>query len=196
MSAKYSALSRAQLSFEYLHTNSTTHEFLFGALAELLDNSRDAAATKINIYTVKREDLRGNCMICFLDDGDGMEPDEIASVMKFGSSCKKSGESNMIGQYGNGLKSGSMRIGKDFVLFTKKESTMSCLCLSRTFHESEALNEVIVPMPSWNRQTRLPLSSTDEERAKHSLVSDFTVLRVNILFFLIFTFCPFNFTYI
>lgn len=172
MSAKYSALSRAQLSFEYLHTNSTTHEFLFGALAELLDNSRDAAATKINIFTVKREDLRGNCMICFLDDGDGMEPDEIASVMKFGSSCKKSGESNMIGQYGNGLKSGSMRIGKDFVLFTKKESTMSCLCLSRTFHESEALNEVIVPMPSWNRQTRLPLSSTDEERAKHSLELD------------------------
>jgi len=34
-----------------LHTNSTTHEFLFGALAELVDNSRDAGATKMNIYT-------------------------------------------------------------------------------------------------------------------------------------------------
>ena len=110
-------------------------------------------------------------MLCFLDDGDGMEPDEVSSVMRFGSSCKKSGESNMIGQYGNGLKSGSMRIGKDFVLFTKKENTMSCLMLSRTFHETENLNEVIVPMPSWNRQTRLPLPAHDDDREKHSIVS-------------------------
>lgn len=110
-------------------------------------------------------------MLCFLDDGDGMEPEEISSVMRFGSSCKKSGESNMIGQYGNGLKSGSMRIGKDFVLFSKKENTMSCLMLSRTFHETENLNEVIVPMPSWNRQTRLPLPGLDEDREKHSIVS-------------------------
>ena len=109
-------------------------------------------------------------MLCFLDDGDGMEPDEVSSVMRFGSSCKKSGESNMIGQYGNGLKSGSMRIGKDFVLFTKKENSMSCLMLSRTFHETENLTEVIVPMPSWNRQTRLPLPAHDDDREKHSIV--------------------------
>ena len=29
----------------------TTHEFLFGALAEIVDNARDAKATKISIYT-------------------------------------------------------------------------------------------------------------------------------------------------
>lgn len=46
----YSSLNRAQLTFEYLHTNSTTHEFLFGALAELVDNARDADATRIDIY--------------------------------------------------------------------------------------------------------------------------------------------------
>lgn len=141
-----------------------------------MDNSRDAAATKVNIYTVAREDLRGGCTLNILDDGDGMDPDEVSSVMRFGSSCKKSGESNMIGQYGNGLKSGSMRIGKDFVLFTKKESTMSCLMLSRTFHETENLNEVIVPMPSWNRQTRLPLPQNDEDRDKHSIVSCLSLL--------------------
>ncbi|VDN11373.1 unnamed protein product [Dibothriocephalus latus] len=51
----YSQLSRAQLSFDYLHTNSTTHEFLFGAVAELIDNSRDAGATELDIYTSKRQ---------------------------------------------------------------------------------------------------------------------------------------------
>ena len=42
------------------------------------------------------------------------------------------------------LLSGSMRIGKDFILFTKKENTLSCLFLSRTFHEEEGLDEVRV----------------------------------------------------
>lgn len=35
-----------------------------------------------------------------------------------------------------------MRIGKDFILFTKKEETMTCLFLSRTFHEEEGIDEV------------------------------------------------------
>lgn len=35
-----------------------------------------------------------------------------------------------------------MRIGKDFILFTKKDNTLSCLFLSRTFHEEEGLDEV------------------------------------------------------
>lgn len=39
---------------------------------------------------------------------------------------------------------GSMRIGKDFILFTKKENKMTCLFLSRTFHEEEAIDEVSV----------------------------------------------------
>lgn len=38
--------------------------------------------------------------------------------------------------------SGSMRIGKDFILFTKKGNTLTCLFLSRTFHEEEGLDEV------------------------------------------------------
>lgn len=35
-----------------------------------------------------------------------------------------------------------MRIGKDFILFTKKNDTLTCLFLSRTFHEEEGLDEV------------------------------------------------------
>jgi len=44
-----------------------------------------------------------------------------------------------------------MRIGKDFILFTKKEDTMTCLFLSRTFHEEEGIDEVgpILVLTSW-----------------------------------------------
>ncbi|XP_027526301.1 MORC family CW-type zinc finger protein 2 isoform X2 [Neopelma chrysocephalum] len=161
----YSSLNRAQLTFEYLHTNSTTHEFLFGALAELVDNARDADATRIDIYTEQREDLQGGFMLCFLDDGTGMDSNEAASVIQFGKSAKRSPESTQIGQYGNGLKSGSMRIGKDFVLFTKKDNTMTCLLLSRTFHEEEGIDEVIVPLPTWNARSREPLTDNMEKFA-------------------------------
>ncbi|XP_066226562.1 ATPase MORC2 isoform X3 [Saccopteryx leptura] len=161
----YSSLNRAQLTFEYLHTNSTTHEFLFGALAELVDNARDADATRIDIYAERQEDLRGGFMLCFLDDGAGMDPSDAASVIQFGKSAKRTPESTQIGQYGNGLKSGSMRIGKDFILFTKKEDTMTCLFLSRTFHEEEGIDEVIVPLPTWNAQTRDPVTDNVEKFA-------------------------------
>uniref|UniRef100_A0A8C4HB58 CW-type domain-containing protein n=1 Tax=Dicentrarchus labrax TaxID=13489 RepID=A0A8C4HB58_DICLA len=134
--SNYSNLSRAQLTFEYLHTNSTTHEFLFGALAELVDNS--------SIY---------------------LSLDEATHVIQFGKSNKRSPESTQIGQYGNGLKSGSMRIGKDFILFTKKGNTLTCLFLSRTFHEEEGLDEVIVPLPSWDLKTKEPLTSDPEKYA-------------------------------
>ncbi|CAH6779420.1 ATPase MORC2B [Phodopus roborovskii] len=161
----YSSLNRAQLTFEYLHTNSTTHEFLFGALAELVDNARDASATRIDIYAERREDLRGGFMLCFLDNGAGMDPNDAISVIQFGKSGKRTPESTKIGRYGNGLKSGSMRIGKDFILFTKKEDTMTCLLLSQTFHEEEGIDEVIVPLPTWNTQTREPVTDNVEKFA-------------------------------
>ncbi|NXP16515.1 MORC2 protein, partial [Scytalopus superciliaris] len=91
--------------------------------------------------------------------------DEAASVIQFGKSAKRSPESTQIGQYGNGLKSGSMRIGKDFILFTKKDNTMTCLLLSRTFHEEEGIDEVIVPLPTWNGRSREPLTDNMEKFA-------------------------------
>ncbi|ESO07540.1 hypothetical protein HELRODRAFT_130000, partial [Helobdella robusta] len=163
----YRGLSRAQLSFDYLHTNSTTHEFLFGALAELLDNARDAFATKINIHSISDSSLRGGYMLCFLDDGQGMSPEEASDIITFGKS-KKSLESQMIGKYGNGLKSGSMRIGNDLMLFTKKESNMTCVFLSRTFHEIEKLDEIIVPMPSFDANTKRPVTRTPRDKEKHT----------------------------
>ncbi|NXU53214.1 MORC2 protein, partial [Turnix velox] len=141
----------------------TTHEFLFGALAELVDNARYVPETAE--FTKPREDLRGGFMLCFLDDGTGMDSSEAASVIQFGKSAKRSPESTQIGQYGNGLKSGSMRIGKDFILFTKRDNTMTCLLLSRTFHEEEGIDEVIVPLPTWSARNQEPVTDNMEKFA-------------------------------
>ena len=50
-----------------------------------------------------------------------------------------------------------MRIGKDFILFTKKEDTMTCLFLSRTFHEEEGIDEVGPPLTFLVTIPRLPV---------------------------------------
>ncbi|KAF8566595.1 hypothetical protein P879_04884 [Paragonimus westermani] len=176
----YSQLNRAQLSFDYLHTNSTTHEFLFGAIAELIDNSRDAGATELDIYTIKDSSVRGNFLLCFADNGCGMSPgninsggkifsDDVKNVIIFGKSLKRSEESSSIGMYGNGLKSGSMRIGNDMMLFTKKDGIMTCLFLSRSFHEEEKLDEVVVPLPSFKGSEKAPLVETPEDKKKHDI---------------------------
>ena len=94
-----------------------------------------------------------------------MDPSDAASMIQFGESAKQTPESTQIGQYGNGLKLGSMRIGKDFILFTKKEDTMTCLFLSRTFHEEEGIDEVIVPLPTWNARNREPVTDNLEKFA-------------------------------
>uniref|UniRef100_A0A3B5MNK1 CW-type domain-containing protein n=1 Tax=Xiphophorus couchianus TaxID=32473 RepID=A0A3B5MNK1_9TELE len=153
--SSYSNLSRAQLTFEYLHTNSA---------AQLYDKRNRLNQTRFKIFK-KRPELRGGFMLFFLDDGIGMDPIEATHVIQFGKSNKRSPESTQIGQYGNGLKSGSMRIGKDFILFTKKDNTLTCLFLSRTFHEEEGLDEVIVPLPSWDLKTKEPLTSDPEKYA-------------------------------
>uniref|UniRef100_A0A4W2F5H2 CW-type domain-containing protein n=1 Tax=Bos indicus x Bos taurus TaxID=30522 RepID=A0A4W2F5H2_BOBOX len=109
----------------------------------------------LNVEITLRARLRtGGFMLCFLDDGCGMSPEEASDIIYFGTSKKRLSTLKFIGQYGNGLKSGSMRIGKDFILFTKKEETMTCVFFSQTFCEREGLSEVVVPIPSWLTRTR------------------------------------------
>ncbi|XP_036912757.1 MORC family CW-type zinc finger protein 1 [Sturnira hondurensis] len=109
------------------------------------------------------EKLQGGFMLCFLDDGCGMSPEEASDIIYFGTSKKRLSPLKFIGQYGNGLKSGSMRIGKDFILFTKKEETMTCVFFSQTFCEGEGLSEVVVPMPSWLTRTRKPVTDDPQK---------------------------------
>lgn len=42
------------------------------------------------------------------------------------------------------IQSGSMRIGKDMILLTKKDGIYTALFVSKTFLEHESTNEVII----------------------------------------------------
>ncbi|CAF0892163.1 unnamed protein product [Brachionus calyciflorus] len=177
MSKKYVNLSRANLNSDYLESNSTTHDFAFGALAELVDNSRDAESNNLKIYTIPSE-FRGGNILCFLDDGTGMSPNEAADIIKFGKSAKRTSDKNYIGQYGNGLKSGSMRIGKDLLIFTKKDNVGTILFISETFLKNENIDEIVVPLPSFDCKTKRPIfdPDLDEVSSTERLETELNVL--------------------
>ncbi|KAF3785546.1 MICRORCHIDIA 6 protein [Nymphaea thermarum] len=98
---------------KFLHSNATSHKWPLGAIAELLDNAVDEihnGATFVNIDKII--DPRDQCPALLIqDDGGGMDPECLRKCMSLGYSGKKS---SAIGQYGNGFKTSTMRIGADF----------------------------------------------------------------------------------
>lgn len=58
-----------------------------------------------------------------------------------------------IGIYGNGFKSGSMRLGKDAIVFSKSER-ISCIgMLSQTYLEKIGAKQIIIPIISFENKT-------------------------------------------
>ncbi|CAL5325694.1 unnamed protein product [Camellia sinensis] len=86
----------------------------------LLDNAVDEiqnGATFVVIdKTTNPRDGNPALLIQVHDDGGGMDPETIRRCMSFGFSDKKM--KSAIGQYGNGFKTSSMRLGADVVVFT------------------------------------------------------------------------------
>ena len=69
--------------------------------------------------------------------------------------CEKvaEGDHQPIGHYGNGFKSGSMRLGNDAIVFTRQKDTMSVGFLSQTFLKKVNAETVLVPIVSYKTDT-------------------------------------------
>ncbi|XP_048136442.1 protein MICRORCHIDIA 6-like isoform X2 [Rhodamnia argentea] len=134
----------------FLHSNATSHKWAFGAIAELLDNAVDEiqnGATFVNIdKTLNPRD--GSPALLIQDDGGGMDPEALRRCMSFGFSDKK--EKSAIGQYGNGFKTSTMRLGADVIVFSShmenRVLTRSIGLLSYTFLMQTGHDRIVVPM--------------------------------------------------
>ncbi|KAI8544032.1 hypothetical protein RHMOL_Rhmol08G0263400 [Rhododendron molle] len=152
----------------FLHSNATSHKWVLGAFAELLDNALDEVcngATFVNVDMLKnRKD--GGRMLMVEDNGGGMDPEKMRQCMSLGYSAK-SKLANTIGQYGNGFKTSTMRLGADVIVFSRccgkdrKRPTQSIGLLSYTFLRSTCKEDIVVPMldyesggQEWNKMKR------------------------------------------
>ncbi|KAK6920674.1 Morc, S5 domain 2-like [Dillenia turbinata] len=138
---------------KFLHSNATSHKWVLGAIAELVDNAVDQiiyGATFINIDKITNPS-DGTPALLFQDDGGGMGPEALRRCMSFGFSDKKS--TLAIGQYGNGFKTSSMRLGADAMVFSchvdhrnEINITQSVGLVSYTFLTKMGYNRVVVPV--------------------------------------------------
>ncbi|XP_042432285.1 protein MICRORCHIDIA 7-like [Zingiber officinale] len=156
---------------KFLHSNATSHKWALGALAELLDNSFDEVcngATFVNVdMLINKKD--GSKMLLVEDNGGGMDPDKMRQCMSLGYSVKCK-VVNTIGQYGNGFKTSTMRLGADVIVFSRsggkegKRPTQSIGMLSYTFLKNTGKEDIVVPMldyekdQSWNKIVRSNLA--------------------------------------
>ncbi|NXF87125.1 MORC3 protein, partial [Eubucco bourcierii] len=141
-----------QLCPKFLHTNSTSHTWPFSAIAELIDNAYDPDVSAKQIW-IDKTVINDNICLTFTDNGNGMNSEKLHKMLSFGFSEKSVMNGRVpVGLYGNGFKSGSMRLGKDAIVFTKNGETMSVGLLSQTFLEATKAEHVMVPIVTFNNQ--------------------------------------------
>ncbi|KAB0393256.1 hypothetical protein E2I00_013349 [Balaenoptera physalus] len=99
------------------------------------DNAVDPDVSARTVF-IDVEEVKNKSCLTFTDDGCGMTPHKLHRMLSFGFTDKVIKKSQRpIGVFGNGFKSGSMRLGKDALVFTKNGGTLTVGLLSQTYLE-------------------------------------------------------------
>ncbi|CAI5772577.1 family CW-type zinc finger 3 isoform X1 [Podarcis lilfordi] len=152
---KENGIPLSALCPKFLHTNSTSHTWPFSAAAELIDNAYDPDVNAKQMW-IDKTVINENTCLTFMDNGNGMNADKLHKMLSFGFSDKVALNGRVpVGLYGNGFKSGSMRLGKDAIVFTKNGEIMSVGMLSQTFLEVTKAEHVVVPIITFNKKREL-----------------------------------------
>ncbi|KAL9268954.1 MORC family CW-type zinc finger protein 4-like protein [Drosera capensis] len=158
----------------YLKTLGQSHSsWVFGAIAELVDNARDAEAKKLNISveTIFYKKAGGDIPVLSIkDDGHGMTHQEICRMVSFGHKQQDGDDPERIGRFGIGFKTGAMRLGKDALVLTQTAESRSIAFLSQSLNEGK--DNLEIPIVSYRRQGQymeLDKEVQSEELAEYNL---------------------------
>ncbi|KAM0856322.1 hypothetical protein ACQ4PT_049160 [Festuca glaucescens] len=164
---------------KFLHSNATSHKWAFGAIAELLDNAVDEVqngATYVKIDKLKYSP--GEYSLVIQDDGGGMSPEYLRHCLSFGFSNKCTNSS--IGQYGNGFKTSTMRLGADSIIFSCRQDnsrlTRSVGLLSYTFLTRTGCNDILVPVVDYEFDPSSCTSKRIMDRGENIFSSNLSTL--------------------
>jgi hypothetical protein len=95
------------------------------AIADIIDNSISAGATQIDIYS---EADNENSFFAFLDNGCGMNSQELENAMLLGSDREDKSDSALeLGRFGLGLKSASFSQCRQFIVVSKKYGRINAM---------------------------------------------------------------------
>ncbi|VFQ75528.1 unnamed protein product [Cuscuta campestris] len=158
----------------YLKTLGHTHSsWVFGAIAEFVDNSRDAKATKfeISIGLIYLKSIEKEVpMLSVIDDGCGMSHQEILRMISFGHRQPQEDNPDRIGRFGIGFKTGAMALGKDALVLTQTTNSRSIAFLSQSLNEGKDNLEIpIISYRKTGQLMELDAKAHDEILAKSNL---------------------------
>ncbi|MBN3300920.1 MORC3 protein, partial [Amia calva] len=129
------------------------------------DNAYDPDVNAQQLWIDKTLIRDKECLI-FMDNGNGMNWDKMHKMLSFGFSDKQTINGHVpVGLYGNGFKSGSMRLGRDAIVFTKNGTTMCVGLLSQTYLENIKAEHIVVPIITYCQKSKASLNAI----LKHSL---------------------------
>ncbi|XP_041695022.1 MORC family CW-type zinc finger protein 3 isoform X2 [Coregonus clupeaformis] len=162
----------SSMSPSFLNSNSTSHTWPFSAVAELIDNASDPGVTARQIWIDVVEEQQQLCL-AFTDNGSGMTPSKLHKMLSFGFTEKGTGKGShlAIGVYGNGFKSGSMRLGRDALIFTKNGGCLTVGMLSQSYLQAIKAQAVIVPIVPFNQQTKVLVVTEDSEASLNAILT-------------------------
>ncbi|XP_038576596.1 MORC family CW-type zinc finger protein 3a isoform X2 [Micropterus salmoides] len=150
---------------KFLHTNSTSHIGPFSAIAELIDNAYDPDVSAKQFWIDKTMVNEQECL-SFMDNGNGVDYKAMHKMLSFGYSDKVAVKGvKPIGMYGNGFKSGAMRLGKDTIVFSKSESSSCVGMLSQTYLKEIDAKQIIVPIVCFEQRDTKELCVKEEHKA-------------------------------
>lgn len=96
------------------------------AVADIIDNSISASATRIDIYS----DPQGEPYFCVLDNGIGMNEERLNNAMLFGSDRSDVQDCELeLGRFGLGLKTASLSQCREFIVVSKQADKIIAMAL-------------------------------------------------------------------
>ena len=154
---------------KFLNTMKQTHEkFSLGAVAELIDNSREAAKSDRGVVEpveLRIEKESGGRALSFSDNGKGMDYKTLYLMLKPGKGTK--GQDN----FGYGFKTGTMGLGGEALVLTNDGRTRSLAFFSRSTNKIDAgvFDDLCVPFAFWHPDglpatSENPLLSNDDTK--------------------------------
>ncbi|XP_062287541.1 MORC family CW-type zinc finger protein 3a isoform X1 [Scomber scombrus] len=150
---------------KFLHTNSTSHTWPFSAIAELIDNAYDPDVLAKQFWIDKTVVSEEECL-SFMDNGNGLDVETMHKMLSFGYSDKTAVDGvQPIGIYGNGFKSGSMRLGRDAIVFSKSKNASCVGMLSQSYLEKIDAQQIVVPMVLFEQTGAKKFSVKEEHKA-------------------------------
>jgi hypothetical protein len=112
-------------------TRDSGYKSTAAALAEIIDNSIEAGASKIHIQIIRNNRQLDDkdeyeYELCITDNGSGMTPDELSLALQFGGSTRFNSRSQL-GRYGMGLPNSSLSQCKrvDVISWKSKQAVYS-----------------------------------------------------------------------